>query len=241
MQLRYFQKGFNYAQDGPGNRLVYHLQGCNLRCPWCSNPEGLEVTASAEAVTIEELVQEAVRSKPMFFEGGGVTFTGGEATLQFDALKQALAELKKAGISTAIETNGTSKQLPELLELIDYWMMDIKHPDSEWHLKFTGQPNEQILKNIRLVAKSGKPLLVRMPLIGGVNTDNDACNKTISFFESIAAPNVSFEFLKYHEYGKDKWKKCGLEYTMKDAFVSEAFRQEMEEQLRKRGLSVVRT
>ena len=40
MELFVFQKGFNYSQDGPGNRLVYHLSGCSLRCPWCSNPEG---------------------------------------------------------------------------------------------------------------------------------------------------------------------------------------------------------
>ena len=41
MNLRFFQKGFNYSQDGRGNRLVYHLQGCNMRCPWCANPEGI--------------------------------------------------------------------------------------------------------------------------------------------------------------------------------------------------------
>ena len=40
-KLHIFQKGFNYSQDGPGNRLVYHLKGCNLKCPWCSNPEGI--------------------------------------------------------------------------------------------------------------------------------------------------------------------------------------------------------
>ena len=43
MELRIFQKGFNYSQDGPGNRLVLHLQGCNLHCPWCANPEGMPV------------------------------------------------------------------------------------------------------------------------------------------------------------------------------------------------------
>lgn len=40
--MQIFQKGFNYSQDGPGNRLVYHLTGCNMRCPWCSNPECME-------------------------------------------------------------------------------------------------------------------------------------------------------------------------------------------------------
>ena len=40
--MKIFQKGFNYSQDGDGNRLVYHMQGCNLKCPWCANPEGMQ-------------------------------------------------------------------------------------------------------------------------------------------------------------------------------------------------------
>ena len=58
--MRIFQRGFNFSQDGPGNRLVYHLQGCNLRCPWCSNPEGLALSGGA-SVSVEELLDEARR------------------------------------------------------------------------------------------------------------------------------------------------------------------------------------
>lgn len=74
MELRVFQRGFNFSQDGPGNRLVFHLQGCNLRCPWCSNPEGLTMEGGWVA-TPEALSEEAIRSRLMFFEGGGVTLT----------------------------------------------------------------------------------------------------------------------------------------------------------------------
>ena len=81
--VRIFQKGFHYSQDGPGNRLIYHLQGCNLRCPWCANPEGLLLDGGTE-YTVEELVAEAKRSRMMFFDGGGVTLTGGEVTMQFE-------------------------------------------------------------------------------------------------------------------------------------------------------------
>ena len=97
MELRIFQKGFNYSQDGPGNRLVYHLQGCNLRCPWCANPEGLSVEGG-ERYPVEALVQEVLRSRAMFFDGGGVTLTGGEVTLQFDALKELLTRLHAEGV-----------------------------------------------------------------------------------------------------------------------------------------------
>lgn len=81
MEIKYFQKGFNYSQDGTGNRLVIHLQGCNLHCPWCSNPEGMSITGGVSA-PIEAFIQEILSCKRLFFDGGGVTFTGGECTLQ---------------------------------------------------------------------------------------------------------------------------------------------------------------
>ena len=98
MTLRIFQKGFHFSQDGPGNRLVYHLQGCNLRCPWCANPEGLCPEGGTE-YTVDALVEEVLRSRMLFFEGGGVTLTGGEATLQFAAVREFLTRLHREEIS----------------------------------------------------------------------------------------------------------------------------------------------
>ena len=60
--MRIFGKGFNYAQDGPGNRLVYHLSGCNMHCLWCSNPEGMDAAAGKE-VSVSALVEECIRSR----------------------------------------------------------------------------------------------------------------------------------------------------------------------------------
>ena len=106
MVLKIFQKGFNYSQDGQGNRLVYHLQGCNMKCRWCANPEGMPVGGamirekdkspglSYKEYPIDEVFEEILSCKPMFFDGGGVTFSGGEATIQFGALKELLKRLK---------------------------------------------------------------------------------------------------------------------------------------------------
>ena len=71
----------------------------------------------------------AVDSKPLFFDGGGVTLTGGEATLQFEGVKALLSELKKAGIHTALETNGSHPRLEELLPQTDLLIFDLKHWD----------------------------------------------------------------------------------------------------------------
>lgn len=238
--LRIFQKGFNYNQDGCGNRLVYHLQGCNLACPWCANPEGMSFD-SGVAVTVEELVREAVRCRPMFFDGGGVTFTGGECTCQFDALKNALNELRQAGIGTAIETNGTSSRLTELFPLVDELIMDCKHWNSEIHRAHTGQGNETVLKNLREALLRHPRVLVRIPLIGGFNASEEDMVRFAALFSAQHTDNARFELLVYHEYGKDKWEKCGKAYTVRDAFVSEEQRCCYEALLRGHGLQVVRT
>ena len=242
MKLTLFQKGFNYSQDGPGNRLVYHLFGCNMRCPWCANPEGIyPAPDSPTAVSVEELVAEAVSCRPLFFDGGGVTFTGGEATLQAEALTAALRALRSEHIRTALETNATSAGLPALFPLLDYLIADFKHPDSERPRAVTGIGNDTVRQNLRQAAQSGPPLLVRVPLIGGFNTDEAALRGFADFFETLSGEHTAFELLLYHEYGKDKWARLGIPYTVKDAFVPEATRLRLENMLTQRGLRVVRT
>lgn len=242
MNLPVFRKGFNYSQDGPGNRLVYHIKGCNLRCPWCSNPEGIFTDrGSFESVSTEAIVAEALSCRSMFFDGGGVTFTGGEATLHHEALAEALTALRSEGIHTAIETNGTSPRLAALLPLLDYLIIDLKHPDSEKHKAVTGFPNEQIKKNITHAANYGMELLVRIPLIGGFNTDQNALHGFAAFFRTLAIDSVGIELLKYHEYGKTKWEQLGLLYQMTNAQVGESTRRHFEETFTQMGLKILRT
>ena len=168
--MKIFQKGFNYSQDGPGNRLVYHLKGCNFRCLWCSNPEGLEPEGGI-IYTPDEMVREILRARPMFFDGGGVTFTGGECTLQFDELLYVLKNVRKEGINTAIETNGSHVRLPELSLYVDCLMMDVKHVDPGIHKEQTGADVANTLNNYKILAKTG-PLHVRIPLIKHFNSED---------------------------------------------------------------------
>lgn len=197
--MKVFGKGFNYSQDGPGNRLVYHLSGCNMKCIWCSNPEGMDLKAGKDYTT-DEIVKECIRSKLMFFSGGGVTFTGGEATLQHSELLTVLKALKENDIHTALETNGTSKKLVTLLDYIDYLIMDFKHYDSDALKNFTGIGNEVIKQNFECICKSKRQLHIRILIINQINSDNpDAFAK---YFSKHNTSNVVFEFLPYHEYGK---------------------------------------
>ncbi len=288
--MKVFQTGFNYSQDGDGNRLVIHMQGCNMRCPWCANPEGLDpegvlltdekwidpalcphgavtgtelnrvicaackerecitkhrskgIRLSCKDYEVSELVKMIRSSAMMFYDGGGVTFTGGECMMQCGELAEVLREVHAAGIHTAVETNGTCSGFEEFFPLIDLLIMDCKLIESEKHQRFTGISNRRILENLRAAAKSAKRLHVRVPLIGGVNNTPDDMEAFIRFFRELEElrrtenpeAELSFEILKYHEFGKKKWKECGLRYEMtQDARIRpeevEVFRKKIEE------------
>ncbi|MDR2646736.1 MAG: radical SAM protein [Oscillospiraceae bacterium] len=232
--LRVMRRGMNFSQDGPGNRLVIHLQGCNLRCPWCSNPEsmpleGIELQTnpprrSCGIMYPEELAAEAEAAKPLMFGGGGVTLTGGEPTMQYSPLRETLERCKNAGIHTCVESNATHPKLQELFTLIDFLILDCKHYNDMEHKRWTGLDCRQINENLRLAAEKRTQLLIRIPLIGGVNASPDDARQFARHFKSLGADVFAAEVLRYHTYGQPKWAQCGLEYAMRDAEISdEAF------------------
>lgn len=286
MQIRYFQKGFNFSQDGPGNRLVYHLQGCNYTCPWCANPEGINPTGtvmvcgklseasckfgavvngklerskcsgcnapcagspasnlklSCVTADVDEIVAECLSCSMMFFDGGGVTLTGGEPTMQFAAVKELLTKLKSHGINTAIESNASHIRLPELFELTDYLITDCKHYDSDIQRRFCGDGNEAVIHNIALASKQRRQLLVRIPLISGFNASENDAKGFAELFRMVCSPNCCYELLRYHEFGKDKFAKCGMQYKVENGFVSDTDFDRFKKVFKDNGLSLIHT
>lgn len=230
------QKGFNYSQDGPGNRLVYHLQGCNFRCKWCSNPESMENGSSeAKNYTVDELADEVNRSRMMFFDGGGVTFTGGECTLQYAELIELLKRLRENGINTAIETNASSPHFREITEYADYLIADFKHYDTTVHKKWIGVGNEAVKENLEYIFSSGRQLHIRIPVIKGIN---DNPQGFVDYFEKFDTSSTVFEFLAYHEFGKDKWTE---EYEITDGFVSDETIEDFKKLFVANGMRVTAT
>ncbi|MBE6733681.1 MAG: radical SAM protein [Ruminococcaceae bacterium] len=232
--VKIFQKGFNYSQDGPGNRLVYHLSGCNFACKWCSNPEGMEQKNYKE-YTVKEIVEECISCTPMFFSGGGVTFTGGEATMQFDALLTLLKELKQNGINTAIETNGSHKRLVELLPYIDHLIMDFKHYDTVIHKEWIGVGNEQVKNSFSMLSSIKRKVLIRIPIINGFNNSPEGF---VEFFKKYNTDNMEFELLSYHEYGKEKWEKP---YQITNGFVSREDIKKFQQLFKENNLKLINT
>lgn len=240
MNIRIFQKGFNYSQDGPGNRLVYHMQGCNMRCPWCANPEGLN-PSGGQCLDTNALLDEVLRSRSMFFEGGGVTFTGGEPTLQFDALQALLQMLKQRHIDTAIETNATHPRLPELFNLIDHLMMDFKQPFDQRHRAATGVGNEIVFRNLRRACAEHPDVSIRIPTINGYNATLEDMEAFAAALSSLCLEGVRVEPLRYHEYGRNKWDRLGLPYTVKDGHVSDNQMRSFLQILQSHGIKTVHT
>jgi pyruvate formate lyase activating enzyme len=287
--LKIFRKGWNYSQDGPGNRLVYHLQGCNLRCPWCSNPEGLAkegallvypeklldrvcphgaingqkvnrklcdscqtrecltlnrnlgIQSSCREYSVEDLVAEATQSRPLFYDGGGVTLTGGEATLQFETVHSLCCALKAGRVNTALETNGTHPRLLELFAVIDTLIMDLKHYNSRIHRETTGVGNEMIVENIKRAARAGQNLLIRIPLIPDFNDSEDDAREFARFLRQLPDDRLTVEILPYHEYGKVKWEQCGMEYAFQTAGLAAGKLETTVAILQKHGLKLVWT
>lgn len=289
MKIKIFQKGFNYSQDGDGNRLVYHLQGCNMRCPWCANPEGIakegtllvnndllidsicpygaiheklversmcEMCKPRECITlnrskgirlsyneyeIDSIIEEVKRSSALFYDGGGVTLSGGEPTLQFDAVSVLLGNLKTLGIHTAIETNATHPKLERLFPLIDMLIMDFKHYDNDVYTDVTGVGNTCIKENIVKALAVHNRVLIRIPVIKGFNDLENDIRNFAEFFRQLLTENTSFEFLPYHEYGKAKWLQCGMHYTMRDAFVGQETITRYEKLFMENDLKIIHT
>ena len=234
--MKILHKGFNYSQDGPGNRLVYHLQGCNFACKWCSNADSIPPdNPKAKDIDINEIYDEIIRSRMMFFDGGGVTFTGGEACMQADELAELLKMLKAGGIHTAIETNGSFAALRDMAEYIDYLIVDFKHYDDEQHVKWVGASNKSVKENIVYLLEDGRQIHIRIPVVGGVN---DCPDGFVDFFAEHNTSNAVFEFLAYHEYGKDKWQG---KYEIENGFVNAETIMNFKNKFNGHGLKTVST
>ena len=218
--------------DGPGIRTTVFLQGCNMRCAWCHNPETIPAhpvemfhkekcigcgkcaegcTAGARvmsscAMTVEEVMREIRQDKLYYDEsGGGVTVSGGEPSLQADFVC-ALAEACHAeGIKIAVETNMSLPwaQIEPMLRKMDLIMCDIKVNATVEHKKFTGLDNQTIFNSIGRASRLGIPLIVRTPLIPGA-TDSVENLKPIAEYIAKMDNILRYELLNFNPLGGAK-------------------------------------
>lgn len=165
-----------------------------------------------------EQILKIIEKQKIFYRysGGGVTFSGGEATQQTDILRELVYKLYDQAIDLAIETSGyfNFDDVKDILEKLNLIFVDIKHMDDNKHRFYTGISNEKILKNISMLNELKVPVVVRIPVIGGVNSDIENIRKTAEFVkDNIDVPKI--ELLPYHSFGYNKYEALGLEKPSK--------------------------
>ncbi len=164
-------------------------------------------------MSVDEVMQVVLRDR-VYYEtsGGGITLSGGEPTLQFDFCKALLGAAREHGIATCLDTSGHDKQedFAELLPLVDLFLYDYKLTSSELHMRWTGAGNERILSNLEFLYESGAAILLRCPILTGINDAQE-------HFEGIAALSRKYprlrgvELLPYHDIGLYKFGLLGVD------------------------------
>lgn len=200
--------------DGPGIRYVVFLQGCELRCLYCHNPETWDKDKECQRMSPEELVKKIVRFKSYFGRTGGVTFSGGEPLLQPKFLLECLKLCKKEGINTALDTAGVGfGDYDEILLLTDLVILDLKAVSEEDYKKITGQPMIRFKKFLADCQRLNKKLWIRQVIVPGIN-DNEENIKKIKDFVSQLRNVEKVELLPYKTIGVHKYEDLKIKYRL---------------------------
>lgn len=171
-----------------------------------------------ECKTVDEVVEEVLRDLP-FYEtsNGGVTLSGGEPLCQPEFSYAILERCREEGLHTAIETaaNVPWERIADVLPVIDLVMMDIKLMDSDRHRACTGVPNRRILENARCLGQEAEALIVRTPIVPGVN-DNPEDVAAIAEFVAGLPNLLYYELLPFHPMASGKYDSLDMEYRARD-------------------------
>lgn len=167
--------------------------------------------------TAEELVRIAQKDQ-IFYEKsrGGVTASGGEPLYQWQFLKTFFSQLKTEGFHTAMETCGFGPReaIEALLPYTDLFLYDLKLVTEASHKIWTGVSNKTILNNAMRIKSAGKPIILRVPLIPGVN-DGSEFHKIIQFAKALDR-NQEIHIFPFHQVGAPKYEDFHIPYELKE-------------------------
>jgi pyruvate formate lyase activating enzyme len=230
------------VHDGPGIRTTVFFKGCPLQCTWCHNPESWleepqaivrsrQLNGQVRQVTeivgrwmgSDEIMEVLLKDRVFYEESqGGVTFSGGEPLLQADFLIDLLEGCKKAGIHTALDTSGYAEKDTFLAVAANTQLLlfDIKVFDKHLHQTYTGVDNRQIIQNLLALPAGGPKVIIRIPVIPGVNNNMQQMKDIRDLLKKTRAPVLRVELLPYHRLGRHKYE--ALHMPVPAAFKEEA-------------------
>ena len=203
---------------------------CAKRCPTQAK------RLCGRYVEVDELVKELLLSRELFASsGGGVTFSGGEPLLQADFLVETARRLRDAGVHIAVETSGFAapEVYRKVLDAVDLVYQDIKHPDDTIHRRYTGVSNAPILANLQTLKESGKPFIIRVPLVPTVNDSPETLERIADLLTRSKAL-LGVELLPYHASSGGKYALLGRQ--PQEIFEEKEIGDEALEPFRKRDV-----
>ncbi len=218
--LRYYAKVHSIESfgtvDGPGIRFVLFLQGCHLQCKYCHNRDTWDINGG-EYKSVDEIVEKINRYKNYIIpSGGGVTVTGGEPLIQASFVLELFKKLKENGIHTCVDTSGMfalTDGIKEVLQYTDLVLLDIKHIDDEKCKELVGVSNKKELEFARYLSDNNIKMWIRQVLVPGYTDDGQDLLKLKNFLSTLKTVE-KIQILPYHNMGKYKWEKLGLEYPL---------------------------
>jgi len=210
--------------DGPGIRTTVYLQGCPLSCLWCHNPESQarpwmagpeHERHKAKEVSVHEVIDEVLRDKAYYdATGGGMTLSGGEPTAQLHFCLDLLEAAKMVGLHTCLDTCGllTQTLVDKLVPLVDLFLFDWKATGVGAHVKLTGSSQTPIRKSLEEVLLKGGKVILRCPLVPGVNDTDEHFKEIALLSHQVQGVNL----MPYHTAGVHKYAELSMPYRLKN-------------------------
>lgn len=167
---------------------------------------------SGKEMSVSEIM-DSIEKERVFFDqsGGGVTFSGGEPLVHTKMLVELLDQCGKRGIHRAVDTagNASTETILNVARQTDLFLYDLKMMDSVQHKKWINSGNEKILHNLKAIAEAGAHIIIRIPLIGGVNDTDENIEQTAKFISALAGDKKEVHLLPYHNIARNKYLKLG--------------------------------
>ena len=213
--------------DGPGVRFVAFLQGCNLRCGCCHNPDTWEETGG-KSHTPSDIVSRALRFKEYFSKDGGITLSGGEPLLQATFAREVFTLCHENGIHTCLDTSGSilNDEVRELLNVTDRVLLDIKYTSDSDYRAYVGCSMEKPLAFLSYLCEQKIPTTLRQVIIPTLNDNAESVLKLKKLAD--AHPNVDqIELLPFRKICQVKYDKLALPFRF--GHLPEPTREKMQE------------
>ena len=194
---------------------------------------------------LDDLMVEIEKERVIMEDsGGGVTICGGEPLMHPSDTLRLLQELGRRGFHRTVDTTlyASREVVTSVAEVCELFLVDLKLMDSDLHRLYTGVPNEQILFNLTWLAEAGRDFFVRIPLIEGINADEQNIEQTACFLSRLPGQRHTVNLLPYHDVGKDKHRRMWSHYNPQGydmATPSEETLRRCADQLQAYGLTVV--